>query len=490
MATKNLTKTSGKIFALAFALSIVPLVLFSPAIADSQTYAPPVVTAVTGPISLAVGEVGTWEIRARGEENERLTYSVQWGDEGQYSTLQKREALLQNQIASFTHSYAQTGNYNVVFTVTNEDGQTARATVSVRVGSGTTPSPSNNERQITIRVLNDDARCIQAPCEIPVPSAQITVYGMSARVVETKRTDNQGYATFNLPTRGTYWAVISAGNFITRAVTFNIPYAGQVFDVRLSARGGTPTPPQPSPNIEVSVRTDRQTYDEDDMVTIYVTASNETNVSQTLNFNTGCQASYRLGSFNLDAVRSCIQSLTSVTIPAGDEKTWTFTHDLEDRPVGTGQQTVIGRVEGYGQDSTSIRIEEDNNDDEGVIGAIQVTRPNGGEVFRIGTRERLSWRILTDPVALPIPNTIDTVDLILRPFYPPCTGNICPQYLEQEPFVLARDFPATSSGLWRVGGSLDYNRPMLPGQYKLQVCFSDTNYCDESDGAFRLEYGM
>ncbi len=95
----------------------------------------PVVSRFSGPVSLGVNEVGTWNISASDRENGRLVYSIIWGDEwvrgaGNLSTTADTSIVQQT---SFTHAYAQPGNYVIRLKVSDEEGNSAEATASVQV---------------------------------------------------------------------------------------------------------------------------------------------------------------------------------------------------------------------------------------------------------------------------------------------------------------------------------------------------------------------
>ncbi len=98
----------------------------------------PVVTGVSGSQYLNVNQVGTWTVNAYSNNGGVLTYSVNWGDQNVYPYYSAQPTYLNTQqSATFTHTYYQSGLYNVVFTVTNSSGQSAQTTLSVNVsGSG------------------------------------------------------------------------------------------------------------------------------------------------------------------------------------------------------------------------------------------------------------------------------------------------------------------------------------------------------------------
>ncbi len=95
----------------------------------------PVISGISGPQSLDVGQEGTWTVKASDASGGVLSYSVVWGDEAYApdSSTALRLAPSTQQTATFTHIYQKAGAYNPVFTVTNSTGQSAKASLTVKV---------------------------------------------------------------------------------------------------------------------------------------------------------------------------------------------------------------------------------------------------------------------------------------------------------------------------------------------------------------------
>jgi hypothetical protein len=94
----------------------------------------PVINGISGPVSLAVNQTGTWTVNATESGNNPLNYSVNWGDGLQNGIATSTSAMASSsQTATFTHMYAATGNYTVTFHVTDTTGATATSTISVMV---------------------------------------------------------------------------------------------------------------------------------------------------------------------------------------------------------------------------------------------------------------------------------------------------------------------------------------------------------------------
>ena len=100
----------------------------------------PVISGISGPQTLSVNTQGTWSVTATYGNNGNLSYSVNWGDTPiAYPMSTSATTPMTQQSATFTHSYATAGIYNPTFTVTNVNGLTARASLSVNVGGVTNP---------------------------------------------------------------------------------------------------------------------------------------------------------------------------------------------------------------------------------------------------------------------------------------------------------------------------------------------------------------
>ena len=101
----------------------------------STTNLPPVIDGLTTPTQLKVNETGSWVIKAHDPENGQLTYNVNWGDENVIRPLSS--SLEGTQATKFTHSYSKIGTYTITFTVTDNQGQKAETSTTLRVVSTT-----------------------------------------------------------------------------------------------------------------------------------------------------------------------------------------------------------------------------------------------------------------------------------------------------------------------------------------------------------------
>lgn len=132
----------------------------------------PVISGVSGPTALKVGETGTWTVKASDPAGGALSYYVLWGDE----TPEIAASAYQNKVqtATFTHTYSREGNFTPAFTVTNSAGFSERTSISVNVGGSVTPtitilSPKQGDQWIVGRAY----RISWQPFS---PSADTSVY--------------------------------------------------------------------------------------------------------------------------------------------------------------------------------------------------------------------------------------------------------------------------------------------------------------------------
>jgi hypothetical protein len=108
------------------------------------TFSIPVVSGVNGPQSLSVNQQGSWTVSASSPNGGNLSYSVTWGDEQMLGIRSGSASSIYfpQQSASFTHTYSRTGTFAPIFTVTNNNGQSAQTTLSVNVVNGPVIMPT------------------------------------------------------------------------------------------------------------------------------------------------------------------------------------------------------------------------------------------------------------------------------------------------------------------------------------------------------------
>ncbi len=128
---------------------------FTIRVGDVSTGLAPVILGVNGPASLAVEEMGTWNIRVS-DGSGNLTYSVSWGDEGILGQISFFGGVRPTQsTGTFTHAYQAGGMYSARFTVSNAHGSASK-TLPVLVGSANyglysfAPYPENGAAPLTV----------------------------------------------------------------------------------------------------------------------------------------------------------------------------------------------------------------------------------------------------------------------------------------------------------------------------------------------------
>ena len=103
-------------------------------IVNNDVYLAPVISGVSGPQNLDVGQTGTWSVKAYDPNGGNLSYSVDWGERLDFSLSNALSAYPKTeQSTTFTHRYSRSGNYRVTFTVTNEYGETETTSITVNV---------------------------------------------------------------------------------------------------------------------------------------------------------------------------------------------------------------------------------------------------------------------------------------------------------------------------------------------------------------------
>lgn len=103
---------------------------------------PPIINAIIGPTTLKQNESGTWKISAIDPEHTQITYSVVWGDEGT-SISQLLDIAGQgtnfSPSTSYTHTYTQSGLFNIIVFAHDSGGNTTKATLTLTVQSPPPP---------------------------------------------------------------------------------------------------------------------------------------------------------------------------------------------------------------------------------------------------------------------------------------------------------------------------------------------------------------
>ncbi|MDP2951617.1 MAG: Ser-Thr-rich GPI-anchored membrane family protein [bacterium] len=128
---------------------IAPSCEFAPC-PEQTTNQAPIIYGVGGPTFLKINETGNWTIKASDPEKKVLIYSVAWGDETEKTARQlSPQSTNYVQAAALSHSYSKAGVYNPTFTVADEAGLEAKASISVKV-----------EETISPLVITEQVKCL------------------------------------------------------------------------------------------------------------------------------------------------------------------------------------------------------------------------------------------------------------------------------------------------------------------------------------------
>ncbi len=157
-------------------------------------------------------------------------------------------------------------------------------------------------------------------------------------------------------------------------------------------------------------------------------------------------------------------------------QTTTFTHSYSN----AGTYVVIFTVRnssGQQVQTTSTIVVTGSN----TAGPLQITSPNGGEVWTRGTVQMIKW---TSPYYF----RATTADLKITQKYN-CTGQVCPM-IAFAPYTIVSGISINQNSYnWNVGTALDYSgvQQNIPsGQYTVQICETSSGNCDSSDATFTV----
>jgi peptidoglycan hydrolase-like protein with peptidoglycan-binding domain len=125
----------------------------------------PVITGITGPTEIGVGEFRSWQIQATDPEGGALSYSITWGDEGFEDILKAIAGMggTFTSVSSGSHSYAKAGTFNVQVNVKDSAGATAVGALTVKVtagGVGTNTSSDPLNPTASLASTTSAAACI------------------------------------------------------------------------------------------------------------------------------------------------------------------------------------------------------------------------------------------------------------------------------------------------------------------------------------------
>lgn len=89
----------------------------------------PVISSLTGPTRIEIGQSGTWIMTANDPEGGIMDFGIQWGD----GTSERVLAVMSSSTSAFNHTYNTPGTYTIVVTATDEAGSVGNRTLVVTV---------------------------------------------------------------------------------------------------------------------------------------------------------------------------------------------------------------------------------------------------------------------------------------------------------------------------------------------------------------------
>lgn len=138
-------------------------------------------------------------------------------------------------------------------------------------------------------------------------------------------------------------------------ITPNIPSNVPAVFVPSNSSVATSTAGNEAPLI-YAVVTDKQSYKQDEPISIYLSIANVSKKAKEFSFKDGCMGSYTIAGFDSAAHTRCLPNATMFTLPPGELRQIKLVHypSIEKLPVGT--HTLRAYVIGYGGWSTDVTI--------------------------------------------------------------------------------------------------------------------------------------
>ncbi len=97
----------------------------------------PVITSLSGPTTIAVGQTETVTINAYDPQNESISYSADWGDSASVISISRSSNPVFVQTATFEHVYSTPGTYTATFTAKNSSGKSTSSSMKITVTATT-----------------------------------------------------------------------------------------------------------------------------------------------------------------------------------------------------------------------------------------------------------------------------------------------------------------------------------------------------------------
>lgn len=105
-----------------------------------------------------------------------------------------------------------------------------------------------------------------------------------------------------------------------------------------------------------SVKTDKQSYLQNEQVVITIMVLNNTSETKTFNFPNGCQGTYEVGDFNLLEHTDCLAQPSSFVVASQQAKEVKLVHYPTLYSLPLGKQTIKASIVGYGEATAQVTI--------------------------------------------------------------------------------------------------------------------------------------
>ncbi len=327
---------------------------------------PPVISGVSGPVVLSVGQAGTWTISASDPENGVLNYSVLWGEPATKSAA----PVVYIQTTTFTHSYTKQGNYTVNFSVKDNVGSIAKSSITVNVAGPTQP----------------------APTPVPISSMKVTSPN-GGETLQTGSTQSIIWAKGNVSVASVKIELLKGGVLVKTIVTSTLNNGIYKWAVPTSLAVGNDY------YLKISDVKNVNTFDKSDnlfSIAKPVVAPAITNISPAAGV-LGAKVTITGSGFTSTG------NQTMFSCPAGgggDTNALSANGKTISTAVISGFPIPVGSQLSYPQKCT-VNVSNANGTSKSVSftitappaakASIAVISPNGGEIWQIGSTQNIAW---------------------------------------------------------------------------------------------------
>lgn len=115
---------------------------------------PLVINSINGPTNLLVNNQYTWSLDIN-SGSQYTSYDVDWGDEPKpiFELARATSDMKTTQVSTLSHTYTNTGNYRITFTVRDDYGQSVQKTLNVHVAKSLPDNQPPTDKQVKLKQL-------------------------------------------------------------------------------------------------------------------------------------------------------------------------------------------------------------------------------------------------------------------------------------------------------------------------------------------------